>query len=331
MVLLRRHTAKIKRFNEIWYREIKTHSHCDQLSFDYAARKTGIKYAHFPGTIFNNPHFARQPHVKILKSNKPASPSLPPSYEKPDAIILSHPRSGTHFLQASLASHPKVFTRDEFIRRYAWTVFNELTNLANVKNHIYTNKPLYFNIGIVMYQDVEMFEKLFCPLVEIKVLHLLRDARKVARSFAQMWADNLHYGKDFRYHYGLSQEPLPHVQSTAGHVKDVLAEVHAIMKTQHISNIDGKVDRERLQSVNGPELSPLEKNFEELDAAIILMQRHYSHLLETHPAKFLVSYDEITRNSQVNELPIEFCGEILNFLGLDYHRLTNRVKKTGTA
>lgn len=49
-VLLRRNTPGVAAFNEFWWREIESGSRRDQLSFNYAARKTGLKFAHFDGT-----------------------------------------------------------------------------------------------------------------------------------------------------------------------------------------------------------------------------------------------------------------------------------------
>jgi len=62
-VLFRRHTDKIKRFNEAWYAEIKSHSRRDQLSFNYAAYKADVEYNHLPGNIVNNSHFELLPHT----------------------------------------------------------------------------------------------------------------------------------------------------------------------------------------------------------------------------------------------------------------------------
>lgn len=50
-VLLRRHTDKIKEFNEMWWNEICNGSRRDQLSFNYVARKLNIKINYFPGDI----------------------------------------------------------------------------------------------------------------------------------------------------------------------------------------------------------------------------------------------------------------------------------------
>jgi hypothetical protein len=62
-VLFRRHTEKVRRFNEVWHQEIKRHSRRDQLSFNYAAEKTGLTYSHLPGGISQNPHFQWLPHL----------------------------------------------------------------------------------------------------------------------------------------------------------------------------------------------------------------------------------------------------------------------------
>jgi len=64
LLLFRRHTNKIKRFNELWYHEIKNHSRRDQLSFNYAAHQLGVKIHYLPGSISDNPHFKLSPHVR---------------------------------------------------------------------------------------------------------------------------------------------------------------------------------------------------------------------------------------------------------------------------
>jgi len=63
-VILRRHTAKIQRFNEAWYEEIKLGSRRDQLSFNYTAHQLGIKYGCLPGIIGANPHFENVGHLR---------------------------------------------------------------------------------------------------------------------------------------------------------------------------------------------------------------------------------------------------------------------------
>ncbi len=62
-VLFRRHTQLVEQFNEIWHREIMEGSRRDQLSFNYAAYKAGLKYAHLPGLMLDNPHFNWLKHV----------------------------------------------------------------------------------------------------------------------------------------------------------------------------------------------------------------------------------------------------------------------------
>jgi hypothetical protein len=63
-VLFRRHTKKMRQFNEMWWNEVKMHSRRDQLSFNYVAYKLGFKYAHLPGGISCNPHFDWKRHKK---------------------------------------------------------------------------------------------------------------------------------------------------------------------------------------------------------------------------------------------------------------------------
>lgn len=53
-VLLRRNTAEVQTFNEAWWSEVKNGSPRDQLSVGYAAWKTGIKFATWPGTVYEN-------------------------------------------------------------------------------------------------------------------------------------------------------------------------------------------------------------------------------------------------------------------------------------
>jgi hypothetical protein len=62
-VILRRHTQRVQCLNELWYKEIERGSRRDQLSFNYATHKLGLKYAHLPGTIISNPHFIRGRHT----------------------------------------------------------------------------------------------------------------------------------------------------------------------------------------------------------------------------------------------------------------------------
>ena len=64
-VILRRHTEKVRLFNEVWWNEIKTHSRRDQLSFNYVAWKLSVRYALFPGCLPDNDLFFRHEHVAV--------------------------------------------------------------------------------------------------------------------------------------------------------------------------------------------------------------------------------------------------------------------------
>jgi GT2 family glycosyltransferase len=64
-VLLRRHTDKIKQFNEAWWEEIKNGSKRDQISFNYVANKLNLKYNYFPGDLRRKNYlFIRNNHAK---------------------------------------------------------------------------------------------------------------------------------------------------------------------------------------------------------------------------------------------------------------------------
>ena len=52
--LLRRHTPRVRAFNELWHHEVQTRSLRDQMSIDYCAHKVGLPIAHFPGTVKAN-------------------------------------------------------------------------------------------------------------------------------------------------------------------------------------------------------------------------------------------------------------------------------------
>jgi len=64
-ILLRRHTKEMDRFDNMWWREITGGSRRDQLSFNYVAWKTSLKYNFFPGSvqeIKGNPSFPGNPY-----------------------------------------------------------------------------------------------------------------------------------------------------------------------------------------------------------------------------------------------------------------------------
>jgi hypothetical protein len=83
-VILRRHTEKVRLFNEVWWNEIKTHSRRDQLSFNYVLWKLSLRYAVFPGTLAENDLFVRHPHLEPGQypiPRPPAEPSAPVAKE----------------------------------------------------------------------------------------------------------------------------------------------------------------------------------------------------------------------------------------------------------
>ena len=65
-VVLRRHTAAVRAFDEAWWDEIMRGSRRDQISFPYVAWKFGFPYATFPGRIEDNVLFNRDDHASFL-------------------------------------------------------------------------------------------------------------------------------------------------------------------------------------------------------------------------------------------------------------------------
>jgi hypothetical protein len=54
-VILRRHTEAVRQFNEAWFQEIRNNSRRDQLSFNYVAHKTGLKFRYLPESLRHGP------------------------------------------------------------------------------------------------------------------------------------------------------------------------------------------------------------------------------------------------------------------------------------
>ena len=50
-IILRRHSSEIKTFNEAWWKEICEGSKRDQISFNYVAKKLGIRFKYFSGNL----------------------------------------------------------------------------------------------------------------------------------------------------------------------------------------------------------------------------------------------------------------------------------------
>ena len=49
-LIIRKHTKQIKKFNEMWWNEVKNYSKRDQLSFGYIIYKLGLKYSLIPNS-----------------------------------------------------------------------------------------------------------------------------------------------------------------------------------------------------------------------------------------------------------------------------------------
>ena len=61
--VLRQHTdERIKEAMLDWWKEVRTHSIRDQLSFDYVANKNGIDYCAIPANLYSNAYVSIIPH-----------------------------------------------------------------------------------------------------------------------------------------------------------------------------------------------------------------------------------------------------------------------------
>jgi hypothetical protein len=126
-------------------------------------------------------------------------------FAPPDVVIVSYQRSGTHFLEASLGSHPGVHVRGECVHRYQLHAANPELCARHRRDGIFTNRPGLLNTAIVMYSQLELFEELCGSIFKFQVIHLLRDAEQVARSCAQRRANRAFYGRDCKALYKVGQ------------------------------------------------------------------------------------------------------------------------------
>lgn len=53
--ILRRHTERVKHFNELWHHEVQTRTLRDQMSLDYCAAKAELRIDYLPGNMVRNP------------------------------------------------------------------------------------------------------------------------------------------------------------------------------------------------------------------------------------------------------------------------------------
>jgi hypothetical protein len=213
-----------------------------------------------------------------------------PVFELPEVLILSYPRSGTHFLQSSLASHPKIHGRGECIMRFKRLISQQpkqeqSQNLPDP--FIFTNKPNHLNVAILMYKLVDFATDEFgCSLTDFKIIHLIRNPKQVAYSNAQAGANRKSLGAKFKAHYRL-HECLP---------------PNSPISLQMVDKIEKEV---------------------------ILLQKKYSKKLGSHPNVLTIDYETLTSGRQVNKISKEYASLLLNFLGLNYAPLRNSLRKTG--
>jgi hypothetical protein len=166
---------------------------------------------------------------------------MPPKFESPYAIIVSHPRSGTHLLESCMASHPKIHKRSECVLRYKQLLDKKTRKTALRDQRIFKNQAGRVNIAIVMYAELPLFEQLCGPVTRVKVIHLLRNPVAVARSFAQWEANKARYGKKARAHYKAGEKPAPNAPFSEESIRSITREVkkqqkkHVALFARHLS------------------------------------------------------------------------------------------------
>jgi hypothetical protein len=207
-------------------------------------------------------------------------------FERPDVIIISHPRSGTHFLAASLASHPTIHSRGECVQWYTRNVKNPSMIKKGIERHQATNKPGKINIAIVMYCHIEAYHRLCGQIAPSKVMHLLRNPENIARSVLQAAANWHCYGDRYKAHCRVGETALP----------------------------NAPIDTDRIES----------------EARIIRrLQIQFSKHLQSFNDVLSITYEELTGNQQTSKIPEATARKLLTYLNLEYHPLSNYLKKVG--
>jgi hypothetical protein len=198
--------------------------------------------------------------------------------QPPQVVILSHPRSGTHLLQAALNSHPSIHGRGECVLAHMRGV------IPNSK-FIFANKPEYLNTAIVMYGYFNYFERVCGSIFNFKTIHLLRKPMDAALSLAQLEADKLHLGEVFSAHRRYSDPP----------------PVHSPISRTRVAKLCARATQG---------------------------QKRFTELLRHHTNILTVTYEELTNNSEIQELPDAIAAQLLAFLSVKYCRLTTTLGKT---
>jgi hypothetical protein len=128
------------------------------------------------------------------------------AFERPHIVILSLPRSGTHFLESSLASHPRIHARGECFKRYLTWIDGDRSKLGSYR---FCNKPNCINTAVIMYSKLGQFEAVCGSIFSFKVIHLIRRPRDVALSVVQMEEDKRHLGIRFKPHHSIHDPQQP--------------------------------------------------------------------------------------------------------------------------
>jgi hypothetical protein len=148
-------------------------------------------------------------------------------FESPDVVILSHPRSGTHLLHSALSSHPKIHGRGECVLRYGRRNEEVQTEFPPIWVRTFRNSPGHINVAIVMYAMVALFEELCGRLKDHKLIHLIRDPDRVATSLAQLEADKIVLGSNYKSHYRMNETLPPSANISPMKIQRIAAKVAA--------------------------------------------------------------------------------------------------------
>jgi len=90
VVILRRHSARVRAFDELWWQEICQGSRRDQLSFNYVQWKTGLPIGEFPLPIQdNNGLFTKSPHEQSRPLRYPVAQTLRTMLKRMEAFHLN--------------------------------------------------------------------------------------------------------------------------------------------------------------------------------------------------------------------------------------------------
>lgn len=107
---------------------------------------------------------------------------------KPDIVILSSMRCGTHLLQSLLGSHPDINIMGE--------IFLQLSRGREVPPVVEGK----VNICILMYYQMKTFEQYNGSLKKFRVIHLKRDPLRAAISIIQRKVDKEKFGSQHSAH-----------------------------------------------------------------------------------------------------------------------------------